>query len=309
MGFRQHLGKLARRKEDLAFVDTQIQAIQRELEAAPDDAEAKGLELARQYAIKGQHSKRIAELSDQKGFQYSYQEEQFEDFILMREGVPTLLDHFFPKLTFPLVWCPADQAPVQRTRKKITKKQATVAPIPPVAPTPPNAFTDLAFDPVRKGPDVVLAGRTLRGTGNANSQLVLGTKSITCTPNSGYKGYFEVKIISSAGDGHVSIGLALDSVALTTWLGGSAGGFRWRQTRYMNNQLVGFVPPSQLPPYNVGDSIGLMVDCSAAPQLKFFVNRVCVLTCPFPSGIVVYPAFCVFTGELLLAEGSQIPAS
>eukprot|EP00808_Paulinella_micropora_P013192 g16723.t1 len=45
-----------------------------------------------------------------------------------------------------------------------------------------------------------------------------------------------------------------------------------------------------------------MVDCSAAPQLKFFVNRVCVLTCPFPSGIVVYPAFCVFTGELLLAE-------
>ena len=65
----------------------------------------------------------------------------------------------------------------------------------------------------------------------------------------------------------------------------------------------------------IGDTVGLMVDCRAAPQLRLFVNGVQRDALALTPGATVFPAWAVYGGpgtfvghcELVVEENPAVP--
>lgn len=130
-----------------------------------------------------------------------------------------------------------------------------------------NRFT---IDPVRKGSGLVVSedGCTLTGHTGSNFHTALGTKSF-----SHGRHYWEVSVVSSAGDGHVRLGVALGKANLEAYLGAQdkENMIGWFQSGYVEGMFHGGSISAQ-GRFHAGDVCGLLLDLEAH-QLVFYVNR------------------------------------
>ncbi len=58
--------------------------------------------------------------------------------------------------------------------------------------------------------------------------------------------------------------------------------------------------------FGIGDTIGLMVDCRATPQLRLFVNGVQKAACALVSGATVFPVWAVRGGPAYGLANSEL---
>ena len=108
---------------------------------------------------------------------------------------------------------------------------------------------------------------------------VLGKRGVEIREKSGEQGYFEMRIV---GGGHAVVGLAPHSVNVGSILGFGRCCLGWHQGGGINShgiQRKGFENFSlgyQQMGLNFGidDVVGLMVDCTEVPTLRFFKNGV-----------------------------------
>jgi hypothetical protein len=160
------------------------------------------------------------------------------------------------------------------------------------------------FDPDRKGSGLILSnqGSTLIGRDGRNFHTVLGTQSF-----SKGRSFWEVTIDSSAGDGHVRLGIALETANLETYLG--AGDqtkmIGWHQSGYIEGMFDGGQKSNGFGKFIVGDVVGLLLDLNTC-VLSFYVNKVETGQLSIPRA-KYYPAFCVHTGQITLLPPSPIP--
>ena len=139
---------------------------------------------------------------------------------------------------------------------------------------------------------------------------VLGKRGVEIREKSGEQGYFEMRIV---GGGHVIIGLAPHTVDVGSILGFGRCclGWNWRGAIISNeiqSQRKGFENFSlgyQQMGLNFGidDVVGLMVDCTEVPTLRFFKNgveehRMVVVREGY--GQVLYPAFCPIASSAII---------
>ena len=128
--------------------------------------------------------------------------------------------------------------------------------------------------------------------------------------------------MASAGIGGVRMGLAVQDVSLTSRLGESVGSFAWIQDGRILNRFTTLLPATDgsvwvktQAGFGVGDTVGLMVDCRAAPQLRLFVNGVQRDALALTPGATVFPAWSVCGGlahglgdsELVVEENPVVP--
>lgn len=160
------------------------------------------------------------------------------------------------------------------------------------------------FDPERKGSGLILSnqGSTLIGRDGRNFHTVLGTQSFS-------KGrcFWEVTVDSSAGDGHVRLGIALETANLETYLG--AGDptkmIGWHQSGYIEGMFDGGQKSNGFGKFIVGDVVGLLLDLNMC-TLGFYVNKIRTGHLSIPKA-TYYPAFCVHTGQIALLPPSPVP--
>ena len=150
----------------------------------------------------------------------------------------------------------------------------------------------------------------------------LGKQDVELCPGSGEIAYFEVSI---CGDESVSIGLAshliieeaeeLDEDGIgysRDWLGYSHGSFGWNPNGYIHSTLSGVICACRIPHLraNAGDRIGIMVDCSSEPTIRFFVNGCQVHhLCVAEDGYYqcVFPAFHLFYADMEIISNPELP--
>jgi len=179
----------------------------------------------------------------------------------------------------------------------------------------------VVLDPMRRG-----KGRTIKidptdsllltGIGGCQqSQTVLGMRGIELRKGSGEQGYFEVRIVRVAPQVAdywcTSIGLAIGEP-----LGWRRRFLGWTQHGVIGNGLVGIrvcYNDSDDWMFTTGDVVGLMVDCTAEPTLRFFVNGVQVhrvVVAQEGYGLVLYPAFSftMWTGQIHIASNPDFPS-
>jgi hypothetical protein len=137
---------------------------------------------------------------------------------------------------------------------------------------------------------------------------------------SGDVGFVAARVVASAGNGWVSMGLAVQDVSLTSSLGPSVGAFAWIQSGGIFNRFTTLLPATDGSVYEevrtqagfgVGDTVGLMVDCRAAPQLRLFVNGVQRDALALTPGATVFPVWAVYGGswghsELVVEENPAV---
>ena len=144
----------------------------------------------------------------------------------------------------------------------------------------PDAFAPLELDPVHKCFDTTIDAAHPLLLNSRSGVMVL--RGIELEVGSGQKGFFEVRCIKGKEE-YISIGLGSFEVGL--WL----KGFGRLGTAY---EGIGWVSCGKVlfghgmgatdleirdrwlpaPRFTTGDVLGLMVDCSEAPMLLFFVN-------------------------------------
>ena len=124
----------------------------------------------------------------------------------------------------------------------------------------------------------------------------MGLRGIELREGSGHKGFFEVRCIK----GKISIGLATCEVDLCYRLGVAYEGIGWRSCgRVLLGHGMGDTDFDHrcglvAPIFTIGDVLGLMVDCSEAPMLIFFVNGAQVGEMVFARevhGKLIFPVF------------------
>jgi hypothetical protein len=154
---------------------------------------------------------------------------------------------------------------------------------------------------------------------NGNWYPVLGQRGMAVRAGSGDVGFVAARVVASAGIGLVRIGLAVQDVSLTSYLGLSDGAFAWWQDGRIRNSFTTLLPATDgsewewvrtLVGFGVGDTIGLMVDCRAAPQLRLFVNGVQRDALALTPGATVFPAWAVYglpDCELVVEENPAVP--
>jgi hypothetical protein len=136
---------------------------------------------------------------------------------------------------------------------------------------------------------------------------------------SGDVGFVAARVVASSWNGHVRMGLAVQDVSLTSYLGYSVGAFAWCQDGGIFNRFTTLLPATDgsgwvrtQAGFGVGDTVGLMVDCRAAPQLRLFVNGVQRDALALTPGATVFPAWAVRGGpgldsELVVEENPAVP--
>jgi hypothetical protein len=157
---------------------------------------------------------------------------------------------------------------------------------------------------------------------NGDLYPVLGQRGMAVRAGSGDVGFVAARVVASAGDGCVRMGLAVQDLSLTLPLGYSVGAFAWRQDGRILNSFTTLLPATDgsvwvrtQAGFGVGDTVGLMVDCRAAPQLRLFVNGVQRDALALTPGATVFPAWCVYGGpqrglgdsELVVEENPAVP--
>jgi len=188
--------------------------------------------------------------------------------------------------------------------------------------TPPNKFAHFELGRILGGysnPTIksVLVGDSLRITTTAPYAYdfgFLGKRSIEIRPDSGEIAYFEAVMCVGLSIGlanFVLIRLAGDRdehgvLYASRWLGYAPGGFGWNVNGYIHSSMDGVVCACRIPDLeaNAGDRMGLMVDCSSDPTIRFFVNSCQVHhLCVGEEGYQdwVFPAF-----HLQNADGMEI---
>ena len=137
---------------------------------------------------------------------------------------------------------------------------------------------------------------------------VLGKRGVEIREKSGEQGYFEMRIV---GGGHVVIGLAPHSVNVGSILGFGRCclGWNWRGAIISNGiQSKDFVSfglgyQQMRLHFGIGDVVGLMVDCTEVPTLRFFKNGVeehRMVVVQEGYGRVLYPAFCPIASSAII---------
>jgi len=131
---------------------------------------------------------------------------------------------------------------------------------------------------------------------------------------SGDVGFVAARVAASSDHTFVRMGLAVQDVSLTSYLGGSVGAFAWIQDGRICNRFTTLLPATDgyewvetQAGFGVGDTVGLMVDCRAAPQLRLFVNGVQRDALALTPGATVFPAWCVWGSELVVEENPAVP--
>jgi hypothetical protein len=94
--------ELQHRRSDLTAIDEQLKLLMARAMDGGDDAEEVGQEMAQMMAVKGQHTRRIAELEAQGTVSVTFQQTRKGCSVYLVPGVWTKLS-WFPK---PVVWCP-----------------------------------------------------------------------------------------------------------------------------------------------------------------------------------------------------------
>ena len=126
---------------------------------------------------------------------------------------------------------------------------------------------------------------------------------------SGQQGFFEVRCNRGSLGGHTRIGLATREIDVNTCLGGSVGGWGWRPGGV--NKFPGVPTPKPIPQYADGSVVGVMVDCSAAPTLRLFVDGQQVHQAalgPELLGKTIYPAVSLYNAEVSISASPALPA-
>ena len=144
--------------------------------------------------------------------------------------------------------------------------------------------------------------------GGRTWNTVLGIRGVEIREGSGEQGYFEVRIV---GGSHTVIGLAVRTVKVGNILGFGRGCLGWHQggginsNRIQRKDMVNFSLGYQQMGLNFGinDVVGLMVDCTDVPTLRFFKNGVQVHSMVVVKegyGQVLYPAFCPIASSAII---------
>jgi hypothetical protein len=188
-------------------------------------------------------------------------------------------------------------------------------------------FSPVVLDPMRRG-----IGRTIKidptdsllltgiGGGQQSSQTVLGMRGIELRKGSGEQGYFEVRIVRAAPRGAdywcTEFGLANLDMCFGKPLGWRRRCLGWTQHGVIGNGLVGTADHCNIRDdcmFTTGDVVGLMVDCTAEPTLRFFVNGVQVhrvVVAQEGYGLVLFPVFSFtkWTGQIHIASNPDFPS-
>jgi len=190
--------------------------------------------------------------------------------------------------------------------------------------TPPNKFAPFELGNLLIGHagatiESVLVGDILRVTyefprvGIFRSSL-LGQQNIELSADSGEIAYFEAVMHEGLSIGLVShrgIARAEDYYS-SRWLGYASGGLGWNANGYINSFLDGVRCACRVPDLkaNAGDRMGMMVDCSSEPTLRFFVNGSQVhYLCVGEDGYQdrVFPAFHLHNAEIEIISNPELP--
>ena len=144
--------------------------------------------------------------------------------------------------------------------------------------------------------------------GGRTWNTVLGKRGVEIREKSGEQGYFEMRIV---GGPSLIIGLAPHSVNVGSILGFGRGclGWNWRgaiiSTGVQSKDFVHFCLGNQQMRlhFGIGDVLGLMVDCTEVPTLRFFKNGVeekRMVVVKEGYGLVLYPAFCLIASSAII---------
>ena len=153
----------------------------------------------------------------------------------------------------------------------------------------------------------------LTGVGDDNrtpllSKAVLGMRGVEVREGSGERGYFELHIKLYWSPVSVTcIGLANHDVNLN--------GFAWFPNGNIRSQLPGIAydfdrDKQAVRRIRTGDVVGIMVDCTKVPTLRFFVNGIQVHQQEFTQeghGQVLYPAFCLGNAQIFISSNPDLP--
>jgi hypothetical protein len=167
------------------------------------------------------------------------------------------------------------------------------------------------------------------GTGVGQFQTVLGMRGIELRERSGEQGFFQVRIVRIAPQEaeycSTTVGLATQGLCFGKPLA-QRGCLGWTQLGNIGNGLPGsddpiytrndvrcFIPGRVDWMFTTGDVVGLMVDCTAEPTLRFFVNGVQVhrvVVAQESYGLVLFPAFSFtkWTGQIHIASNPDFPS-
>ena len=125
-----------------------------------------------------------------------------------------------------------------------------------------------------------------------NRMPVLGMRGVEVREGSGERGYFEVHIIQS--DRNSFIGLATHDGKHGYNFFYSLG---WRRSGGIHGA-------------GAGDVVGILVDCTKEPTLRFFVNGMQVHQQEFTQeghGQVFYPAICLGNAQIFISSNPDLP--
>ena len=185
-----------------------------------------------------------------------------------------------------------------------------------------NVFAPLGLDPVHKCFNTTIdAAHPLLLTSTINPWKffgVMGLRGIELKVGSGQKGFFEVRCIKGKEE-NISIGLGSFEVDLFCRLGTAYEGIGWVSWgKVLFGHGMGgtdleirdcWLPA---PRFTIGDVLGLMVDCSEAPMLLFFVNGAKMGDMVFAEevlGKVLFPAFQLRgDSEIKISPNPDLPA-
>jgi len=149
---------------------------------------------------------------------------------------------------------------------------------------------------------------------------ILGKQDIELSAYSGEIAYFEAIM-------HVGLSIGLvshrciqmaeafdrDEVSyLDRWLDYAPGGLRWNGNGTILSRLHGVRCARRAPDLkaNAGDRMGMMVDCSSEPTIRFFVNGFQVhYLCVGEQGYQtrVFPAFHLHNAEIEIISNPELP--
>ena len=143
----------------------------------------------------------------------------------------------------------------------------------------PNAFAPLELDPVHKCFHTIIDAahplllRSKKVRGPLRYFGVMGLRGIELEVGSGQKGFFEVRCIEGE-ERNISIGLGTCAVELRVFrkFDRFYDGIGWYSDGRVCEGYINLFVNRRAPRFITGDVLGLMVDCSEAPKLLFFVN-------------------------------------
>eukprot|EP00475_Leptophrys_vorax_P021438 TRINITY_DN29177_c0_g1_i1.p1 TRINITY_DN29177_c0_g1~~TRINITY_DN29177_c0_g1_i1.p1 ORF type:complete len:413 (-),score=95.48 TRINITY_DN29177_c0_g1_i1:606-1775(-) len=167
-----------------------------------------------------------------------------------------------------------------------------------------SEFKAKQFEWGRHG-NVFINGLELSGTNANNFFPAMRKDPVLVEEKAGLRDCWEAVVVSSAANGHTCIGIGDANVPLDSYLSSKGRSLRFIQSggpQSCDPEILGCIKQMTGSfSYEVGDTVGLMIDCCGSPVLRGFVNRKQVCSMPFPCG-TWYPAFCVYTGKMVITE-------